>query len=431
MSYNNNNDEYVFLGRTRNERTDDGKGIWIGYITDEESKTVTKNRVYLDVKYPHVILICGKRGYGKSYTMGVIVEELAQLMNTPEFGKKLSAIVIDTMSVFGYMNKPNIKQQDILRSQGLEAETFENIQNFIPKGLALDYQKYGWHYDEIFTIDPSDLDLGDWMFTFDLNDTAPMGMLLSSVITYLDEEYGTGYGLDTIINAIKKLSGSETEGVSILTRRALLQRFKAAQSWGIFDEVGTSIYDIAKPGMVSVLDVSGYRQANAWGLRSLIVGILAKKIYERRILYRKSEEYALLTNRPFDSRIVNTWFFIDEAHQFIPTGSGAAKSAMSEWLQQGRQPGLSIVMATQRPNALDKIVSSQLDVLISHHITSRADREALKLVTPTYRENLAYEIGNLPPRRGLCIVMDDKGEQVINMKIKPRKTHHGGDDSVL
>ncbi|WP_269850015.1 hypothetical protein [Methanosarcina horonobensis] len=35
--------------------------------------------VYLDALKPHAILICGKRGYGKSYTMGCILEELAFL----------------------------------------------------------------------------------------------------------------------------------------------------------------------------------------------------------------------------------------------------------------------------------------------------------------------------------------------------------------
>ena len=34
--------------------------------------------VYLDVLKPHAILICGKRGYGKSYTMGALVEEFAR-----------------------------------------------------------------------------------------------------------------------------------------------------------------------------------------------------------------------------------------------------------------------------------------------------------------------------------------------------------------
>jgi len=35
--------------------------------------------VFCDALHPHVMLICGKRGYGKSHTIGVLVEELAGL----------------------------------------------------------------------------------------------------------------------------------------------------------------------------------------------------------------------------------------------------------------------------------------------------------------------------------------------------------------
>ena len=37
------------------------------------------SQVHMDALRPHAILICGKRGYGKSYTMGIIIEELASL----------------------------------------------------------------------------------------------------------------------------------------------------------------------------------------------------------------------------------------------------------------------------------------------------------------------------------------------------------------
>jgi len=57
--------------------------------------------VYLDVLKPHAVLICGKRGYGKSYTMGVIIEEIARL--PPRIRNNFCAIVVDTMGVFACM----------------------------------------------------------------------------------------------------------------------------------------------------------------------------------------------------------------------------------------------------------------------------------------------------------------------------------------
>jgi len=37
------------------------------------------NEVYLDVASPHVILVAGKRGSGKSYTLSIIAEGLLDL----------------------------------------------------------------------------------------------------------------------------------------------------------------------------------------------------------------------------------------------------------------------------------------------------------------------------------------------------------------
>jgi hypothetical protein len=48
---------------------------------------------------PHVILICGKCGYRKSYTMGTLIEELAMLPSNIN----IATLVIDTMRIFWTM----------------------------------------------------------------------------------------------------------------------------------------------------------------------------------------------------------------------------------------------------------------------------------------------------------------------------------------
>ena len=70
--------------------------------------------VYLDVLKPHAILICGKRGYGKSYTMGALVEEFAGLPYAIK--KNFSAIVVDTMGIFGCMREPNDEEASSLKT---------------------------------------------------------------------------------------------------------------------------------------------------------------------------------------------------------------------------------------------------------------------------------------------------------------------------
>ena len=59
------------------------------------------NLVYLDVNHSQVIFICGKRGSGKSYTLGAIVEGMANL--PPDERKRLSLVILDTMGIFWTM----------------------------------------------------------------------------------------------------------------------------------------------------------------------------------------------------------------------------------------------------------------------------------------------------------------------------------------
>ena len=69
--------------------------------------TSLSNKIWLDVARSHVILIAGKRGSGKSYTLGTIAEELSSL--PPEAAKNVAPIIFDTMGIFWTMKYKNEK----------------------------------------------------------------------------------------------------------------------------------------------------------------------------------------------------------------------------------------------------------------------------------------------------------------------------------
>ncbi|MEM4819623.1 MAG: hypothetical protein QXQ91_04880, partial [Nanopusillaceae archaeon] len=72
----------IIIGRTQDEIEKYGKEgtIFIGkeYIKMENALSLA-NEVYLDVNFPHIILIVGKRGQGKSYTLSSIIEGISLL----------------------------------------------------------------------------------------------------------------------------------------------------------------------------------------------------------------------------------------------------------------------------------------------------------------------------------------------------------------
>jgi DNA helicase HerA-like ATPase len=118
---------------------------------------------------------------------------------------------------------------------------------------------------------------------------------------------------------------------------------------------------------------------------------------------------------------------IDEAHMFM--GGSAGRVLIDEWLRQGRQPGLSLVLATQRPSALGYDVLSQADVLIAHRLTLRDDIEALEKARPVYvKEPVREAMARLGTVKGAAIVLDDATESYHVIRVRPRISAHGGSE---
>jgi len=120
---------------------------------------------------------------------------------------------------------------------------------------------------------------------------------------------------------------------------------------------------------------------------------------------------------------------IDEAHEFLPKeGKTSATDALVTILREGRQPGISLILATQQPGKIHTDVMTQSDILISHRITAKMDTEALGLLMQSYmREGLDKQLNILPRTKGAALILDDNNERMFPMKVRPRFTWHGGE----
>jgi len=72
----------IIIGRNKSDKEKFGdKGLLYlgkGYVT-MGNYTSLSNLIWLDVVRSHVILVAGKRGSGKSYSIGIIAEEISDL----------------------------------------------------------------------------------------------------------------------------------------------------------------------------------------------------------------------------------------------------------------------------------------------------------------------------------------------------------------
>lgn len=206
-----------------------------------------------------------------------------------------------------------------------------------------------------------------------------------------------------------------------------------ANQWGVFGTAGIDVENIVKPGQITVIDVSRLRSAEAWSVRNFIVAIIARKIYQRRLIARKEEEIAKVTGDELKEKFPVVWLIVDEAHNFCPSEFDTVSSEPLKIIsKQGREPGVSLVVITQMPNKIHQDILSQVDVLISHRLTSKDDLQALHSIMQTYvAEDLWKYINSLPRWPGAAIILDDNLEKIFPVNIRPRLSWHAGGTAVI
>jgi uncharacterized protein len=339
----------IIIGRNAADREKYGdKGvIYLGKHYIKMGRTTSlSNKIFLDVTKSHVVFVCGKRGGGKSYTLGVIAEGITDL--PPEIKQNISVILIDTMGVFWTMKYQNRQDRNLLEEWSLEAKPLD-IKIFTPTGYHDDYKDKGIPTDYPFSIKPSELSGNDWNTTFGVTPDNPVGVLIERTIHELQEN-GRDYSIKHIIKKLGEDKETDKNTIS-----AAKNRFINADNWGLFSERGTSIDALAMPGQVTVLDVSCYAtMPGSWNIKNLVVGLISEKLFIQRMIARKEEEYLEVhkSENPYgdedikkqDSPLV--WLVIDEAHEFLPiNGETLASNPLITILREGRQPGVSLILA--------------------------------------------------------------------------------------
>ncbi len=411
--------EPAVLGRDLNDLEKYGNRgtAYLGKVVmSSGERPVLGRKVLVDVARPHLMLICGKRGGGKSYSLAVLMEEMARL--DPSIKNRISTITIDTVGIFwGLKLAAQGKDAEVLSDWDLKPEA-TNVKVFVPRGQIKFYEEKGLPIDGAFTMKCSELEETEWLALFRLNWMDPQGVLISRVVQKVKEKIGTYYGIEDLITAVKNDDESRDD-----IKQAVMNRLKMVQSWGLIEKDGTKIEELAKPGSITAIDVSSYRQTvGAEGVKDIVVALIGKKLFEQRMLYRKEEEIRLIKENKRTSKMPLVWLMIDEAHMFMPKDEeNIALPVLLEWVRVGRQPGLGLILATQRPEKLHPDAISQCDLFISHRMTSQPDIAAVGQLRPTYMHtDLDKLYSEMPRQKGFALVIDDNTEKVWMIKVRPR-----------
>jgi DNA helicase HerA-like ATPase len=409
----------ISVGRSEEDQEEhglEGTGVIGKHLVGENEEAHAANPIYMDLAKPHVMGVFGKRGTGKSYSMGTIAEEI----QTADISDNLSTIIIDPMGIYWSMKRPNERDVSILDEWDLKPKAFD-LQVYIPKGKAREFDEKEMPYDDTFTLNPAELTSEEWRMAFGLESNTEMSILLERVIQEMDDEFGDDYQIEHILEAIKKFDFEKK------TVRGLENRFMNAQNWGLFAEE-SSLDQLTERGELSIVDVSVFGQmSGGTRVQALVVGILGKRILRQRMAARRLEELDEMQGLD-ENEMPIVWMFIDEAHEFLPNeGKTPATDPLLRWVKIGREPGVSLVLTTQQPAKLNSNALSQMDILLSHRLTAQQDIDALGEIMQTYmRYDLKHYIDALPDRKGTGLVLDDNSEKIYPVQMRPRKSWHAG-----
>lgn len=379
--------------------------------------TTTGDMVRVDVENSQRILVCGKTGTGKSYSLGVCIEELANL------GTNI-VLVIDPQGIFWTMAETNTVPEEVdnlwafdrapqgfpinLMVPGDPVERFGDAE--IPEAM----EQRGIQVRSL-RLNPSDLTPEMWCDLFNLDINELQGIMLFKAVRNCKKRLGRDFLIDDIAAEVNRLRGLDK------TKEAVQRKLDMAYDWQIFaTDHYREIWEILRPAQINILDLSVIAQGR-YGLRNLVLAVLANFIFRKRTIARRREALGL----PADTQKV--WLVIDEAHNFCPSGkSTLSKEILIRWAKEGRQPGLSLVVASQQPSAIDSEILTQCGIRVVHRITSKKDFRAVNALSQDYLgDGLKAQIKQLKGP-GRTLIIDDKEETVIHTQVRPRQSLHGG-----
>lgn len=409
--------------------------IYIGKVSENTlGRNYLSADAWLDVTFPHVIYISGARGSGKSFDLGVLIEGVASLKSPSPIQNQvspISTILIDTQSQFWTLKyAPNAKvpanksQLEQLKQWNISPNAIENCDLYIPESS----EKITGE-EKVFHIRPNQVKHEEWCALVNEEVYSSQGHILGKTLEALD---GENFSIERMIQYVE--DAGNWPNVAEASRNALLYKLDDYRRTKLFSNSGINIRDLLSPGKCSIFLLRDIRNED----KSLITGVIARQLFT--IMgdhHKKSKVNTFFDKGPLDDGLPEkVWLVIDEAHVVAPSDSlSPARDALVEYVKRGRDAGLSLVLATQQPSAIDDRILSQVNITFSHRLTFQSDinsavnRIPTKLLSNVKRNGVDIkDFGDMLRmlESGQCFLGDHNSSRAVLINIRPRITSHGG-----
>ncbi|MEM5811473.1 MAG: ATP-binding protein [Candidatus Aenigmatarchaeota archaeon] len=289
----------------------DKNGIHIGYIKSNNVDV----KLNIDKLFRKHCAIIAQSGYGKSYTVQVMLEEFLKSEN-----KFPAILIIDTHG------------------------EYKHFQNYFPqkfKNFSIEevrFAVYNLSEERIYEVLPELTEVGK--------------RELKKIVRNLKEKKKIFDFNDLILEV-------ERSRINENVKAPMLSSLENLALTNLFDKVSFPVLEEeVKPSKILNFDIS---QTTSLRKKQTFVSLLLRNLFNLRIA----------------NKIPPAIIFIEESHQFAPEQedkfNALSKGIIETIAREGRKFGLSLVLISQRPIQLSKTALSQCDTKIIMHLSNPYD----------------------------------------------------------
>lgn len=371
-------------------------GATVGDLLLRERNAVP---ITLDVKElvsTHMAILAGT-GSGKSYTAGVLVEELLRPYN------RAAVLIFDPHGEYGTL--------EALRGH----PAFEGEDGYRPRVKILQPSEVririsSLNYYDILALLP------------DMSDRQQS--ILNKAYGLIQKNYShtERWNVHDLIQAVY-----EADRVTDEDGNEKIGSSAAALEWKL-DRLANSDYfhqvehlcpkDLFLPGQVTVLQMNEISQEE----QQVICAAVLRQSNQARMNTHKEKI------QPDDENYLPYPVFIllEEAHRFAPAHEPSrCKAVIRTILSEGRKFGLGVGLITQRPGKLDSDVLSQCMSQFIMRIVNPVDQDSLKYGVESAGRDLLQELPALT--KGQVIISGMCVNTPVLCQVRQRITQHGGE----
>jgi DNA helicase HerA-like ATPase len=385
-------------------RTGDMGSAHIGSLLTRSANEVPVVLSIKDVVSTHLAILAST-GAGKSYTAGVLVEELMMPHN------RAAVLVVDPHGEYHTL-------------RAIEADKSFQARDGGDRSYRPEVKIYT--HDRI-KVRFSSLTEADIKYLLPEGTSDKMLHFLSQAFRSLtagtrgERELWSYYDLRDEVKAQKYEGNERSEASNASSIEGLLWRLDSRfdRPDSIFsNNEHIPLNELFQPGRCTVLQLSDIEQNE----QQVVVATLLRRVNKARMATVRGE-----AAEHTDSHLPYPVFtLLEEAHRFAPAGQTVVSTnVLKQILSEGRKFGVGIGLITQRPGKLDQDVLSQCMTQIIMRIVNPIDQDTVAKSVEGAGRQLLDELPALT--KGQAVISGVGVNTPVMCRVRARLTAHGGE----